>query len=113
MLQQDKPDDFVLATGEMHSVEEFCLYAFAEVGLDLTFEGVDEDRVGFDKDGRVLVAVDPVYFRPTDVEQLLGDASKIKQVLGWEPKVKFEELVRLMAAHDLKLAEKEKLLRGI
>jgi GDPmannose 4,6-dehydratase len=110
MLQQDKPDDYVISTGEMHSVEEFCLHAFAEVGINLTFEGVDEDRVGFDEEGRVLVAVNPVYFRPTDVEQLLGDSSKVKQTLGWEPKVKFKELVKLMAAYDLKLAQQEKLL---
>ena len=113
MLQQDKPDDYVIATGEMHSVEEFCLYAFEEVGIDLTFEGVDEDRVGCDKDGRVLVVVDPVYFRPTEVEQLLGDARKAKEVLGWEPKVKFKELVKLMAAYDLRLAAQEKILQGI
>jgi GDPmannose 4,6-dehydratase len=113
MLQQDKPDDYVIATGEMHSVEEFCLYAFAEVGINLTFEGVDEDRVGFDEDGKVLVSVDPVYFRPADVEQLLGDASKAKRVLGWEPNIKFENLVKLMAAHDLKLAKQEKLLQEI
>jgi len=107
MLQQDAPEDYVLATGEDHSVEDFCREAFACAGMPLEFLGEGVHRHGVDERGRVRVQVDPRYFRPTDVVELLGDASKAADSLGWTPSVKFEELVRLMVAHDLKLAGKE------
>ncbi len=100
MLQQDKPDDFVLATGETHSVEEFCKVAFAHAGIPLEFEGAGEQRKGIDAQGNVRVEVDPRYYRPTEVEMLIGDPTKAKEMLGWEPKVKFEELVRKMVEFD-------------
>ncbi|MBN1403642.1 MAG: GDP-mannose 4,6-dehydratase [Opitutales bacterium] len=101
MLQQDKPDDYVLATGEKHSVREFCTEAFAEVGLPIHFKGEGVDEKGIcDKTGKVLIEVSPSYFRPTEVELLLGDPSKAKRELGWEPKTKFVDLVRIMARAD-------------
>jgi GDPmannose 4,6-dehydratase len=101
MLQYDTPEDFVVATGETHSVREFCELAFAQVGLPLEWRGQDENEVGIGPDGRTLVAIDPQYFRPSEVEFLLGDASKAKRLLGWEPKVTFAQLVHMMVEHDL------------
>ena len=103
MLQQDQPDDFVIATGESHSVREFCTLAFKEVGIELRWEGAGVDEKGIDvKTGKVLVEVDPKYFRPAEVEQLLGDPTKARTVLGWNPhKTSFEELVRIMVQHDM------------
>lgn len=101
MLQLDAPDDFVIATGETHTVREFCDVAFAEAGLALRWEGSAEQECGLDKTGVVRVAVDPAYYRPAEVDLLIGDPSKAKRVLGWEPKVTFEELVRLMTRADL------------
>ena len=102
MLQQDQPDDFVIATGESHSVREFCTLAFKEAGIELRWEGAGVDEKGIDvKTGKVLVEVDPKYFRPAEVEQLLGDPTKARTVLGWNPqKTSFEELVRIMVQHD-------------
>jgi len=101
ILQQEKPGDYVLATGEKHTVREFCAEAFSEVGLPLVFRGEGVDEVGIcEKTGKVLVSVDPGYFRPAEVELLLGDPTKAKTELGWEPKVKFAELVRIMARAD-------------
>jgi GDPmannose 4,6-dehydratase len=101
MLQQEKPGDYVLATGEKHTVREFCTEAFAEVGLPLHFEGKGVDEKGICiKTGKVLVGVDPMYFRPTEVELLIGDPSKAKKFLDWEPKTKFPDLVRIMARAD-------------
>jgi GDPmannose 4,6-dehydratase len=101
MLQQKEPGDFVLATGEKHTVREFCQEAFEEVGLPLNFEGEGVNEVGVcKKTGKVIVKVDPTYFRPSEVELLIGDASKAKRILGWEPKIKFTDLVRLMAKSD-------------
>lgn len=101
MLQQKEPGDYVLATGEKHTVREFCSEAFAEIGLPLRFEGEGVNERGVSvKTGKTLVKVDPTYFRPTEVELLIGDASKAKQVLGWEPKTKFADLVRIMARAD-------------
>jgi GDPmannose 4,6-dehydratase len=109
MLQQDEPGDYVCATGEMRSVREFCGHAFAAVGLPLRFEGEGVAEKGIcEASGRVLVEVSPNYFRPAEVEQLLGDASKAKRVLGWAPQTTFAELVRIMAEADLKLAAWEK-----
>lgn len=109
MLQADTPDDFVIATGEMHSVREFTTLAFKEAGFNLVWKGEGVEEKGYDEStGRILVEVDPKYFRPTEVEQLLGDPSKAKNVLGWNPRTtSFEMLVRLMVQSDIKLVEKE------
>lgn len=108
ILQADRPDDFVLATGEMHSVREFVTASFAEVDRRIEWQGKGIDEVGIDgKTGKVLVKVDPTYFRPTEVELLIGDASKARQMLGWSPKRKFTELVSEMVASDLAAAKRE------
>ena len=103
MLQHDQPEDFVIATGEQHSVREFTERAFAHVGIELRWQGEGVQEQGIDKaTGRVLVEVDPKYFRPAEVETLLGDPTKAKTLLGWNPqKTSFEELVRLMVEHDV------------
>jgi len=102
MLQTDEPDDFVIATGETHSVREFCELAFARVKLPLTWRGQGLDEQGLGPDGRCLVRVDPRYFRPSEVELLLGDASKARTRLGWEPTTRFAALVEMMVEADLK-----------
>ena len=103
MLQHDQPEDFVIATGEQHSVREFTERAFAHVGIELRWQGEGIQEQGIDKaTGRVLVEVDPKYFRPAEVETLLGDPTKAKTLLGWNPqKTSFEELVRIMVEHDV------------
>ena len=103
MLQQDRPDDFVIATGEQHSVREFCLYAFREVGIKLEFMGEGVMEKGVDKrTGKVLVEVSPEFYRPTDVVNLLGNPEKARTVLGWNPlKTSFHELVKIMVQNDL------------
>lgn len=108
MLQQKEADDFVIATGEYHTVREFATLAFSEVGIELEWQGEGVDEKGVDKGtGRVLVEVDPKYFRPAEVEQLLGDPTKAKQKLGWNPtKTSFTQLVKLMVAHDMKKVQK-------
>lgn len=108
ILQHEKPEDFVIATGEMHTVREFCTLAFQEVCIDLSWEGKGVDEKGIDKKtGKVLVEVDPKYFRPSEVEQLLGDPTKARTLLGWNPtKTSFKELVRIMVRHDMKFVEK-------
>ena len=108
ILQNKTPEDFVIATGEMHSVREFCTLAFREVGIELEWSGEGIAEQGIDKaTGRVLVEVDPKYFRPSEVEQLLGDPTKAKTLLGWNPrKTSFEELVRIMVRHDVKFVKK-------
>ncbi len=112
MVQHHEPDDFVIATGENHSVREFVERAFKEVGTTITWQGTGRDEKGIDTEtGRTLVAVDPRYFRPTEVDLLLGDATKANEVLGWKPKVSFGELVRRMVVADLREAEKEQLCR--
>ncbi len=108
MLQQDKPDDYVLATGEMHSVREFVERAFAHVGRTIAWSGEGIAEVGYEpKTGRELVKVDPRYFRPTEVDQLLGDASKAAAKLDWKPKTKFGELVAEMVTSDLANIEQD------
>jgi GDPmannose 4,6-dehydratase len=102
MLQAKTPEDYVIATGKMHSVREFCELAFARVDLPITWRGSAVDEQGIGPDGRVLIRIDPRYFRPTEVDLLLGDCSKAKQSLGWQPKVTFRQLVNLMLDHDLK-----------
>lgn len=103
ILQQPKPDDFVIATGEMHTVREFCTLAFHYAGIELHWQGEGVDEKGIDANGRVLVEVDPKYFRPAEVEQLCGDPTKARTILGWNPrKTSFEQLVKLMVESDLK-----------
>jgi GDPmannose 4,6-dehydratase len=102
MLQHTIPDDYVIATGETHTVEEFCEHAFEYAGMPLEFSGEGVDRKGYDKHGIVRVDVDPSYFRPTEVDFLLGNATKAKNILGWSPQITFQELVGLMVEHDLK-----------
>ncbi|MBE9581530.1 MAG: GDP-mannose 4,6-dehydratase [Proteobacteria bacterium] len=110
MLQQEKPRDYVIATGQSHAVREFVEKSFQEVGSEIVWEGSGVDEVGKDKaTGKVLVRIDPGYFRPTEVDFLLGDASKAKQDLGWEPKVGFDKLVKIMVREDLKEAERDQL----
>jgi GDPmannose 4,6-dehydratase len=113
MLQQATPDDYVLATGETHSVREFVDKAFAAAGHSIVWKGSGENEVGHDaKSGKVLVEVDPRFFRPTEVELLIGDASKARARLGWQPKIMFDELVREMVQSDLKLLAQEGAQRG-
>lgn len=104
ILQYSKPEDFVIATGEMHSVREFCTLAFAEAGINLRWEGKNENEKGINiETNEILVEVDPKYYRPTEVEQLLGNPDKAKKLLGWNPtKTSFRELVRLMVYEDMK-----------
>jgi GDPmannose 4,6-dehydratase len=102
MLQQKKCDDYVIATGEAHSVREMAEEAFKNIGVNLEWKGKGTNEKGIDKKtGKVLIEVDPKYFRPTEVESLVGDASKAKKKLGWKPKVKFRELVKIMVKADL------------
>ena len=108
MLQQDQPDDYVLATGESHSVREFIELAFARVGRSIEWSGQGKDEVGIDAaSGKPLVAVDPRYFRPTEVDHLLGDASKARSRLGWRHTVGFEELVAEMVDSDLQAVKRD------
>jgi GDPmannose 4,6-dehydratase len=111
MLQQDQPEDFVIATGEQHSVREFVELAAARLGLGLRWKGKGVGERGVDAKGREIVAVDPRYFRPAEVETLLGDPSKAKRKLGWSAKVRFEQLVEEMVTEDLKAAERDELVK--
>jgi GDPmannose 4,6-dehydratase len=111
MLQQETPQDFVIATGEQHSVREFVTLAARELEIDIRWEGRGLDERGLDSDGRCVVAVDPRYFRPAEVDSLLGDASKAKRLLGWQPKVTFSELVAEMAREDLLASRRDHLVR--
>lgn len=111
MLQQDKPEDFVIASGVQYSVRHFVEVAAAELGIHVRWEGAGVDEKGYDGNGQCIVSVDPRYFRPTEVETLLGDASKAKAKLGWEPKTSFTELVKEMVREDLKTAERDELVK--
>ena len=112
ILQHSEPDDFVIATGRQWSVREFVDAAFAEIGVALEWRGKGVDEKGVDKkSGKVLVEVDPRYFRPTEVETLLGDAGKAKAKLGWEPRIRFPELIAEMVREDLTLARRDRLCR--
>ena len=107
MLQQDKPDDYVLATGENHSVREFVEEAFNNVNIKILWEGEVDKEVGKDANtGNVIIEVDPKYYRPVDVINLVGDYSKAKKILKWEPKTKFKQLVKVMVNADLKRESK-------
>lgn len=108
MLQQQKPDDYVIATGKQHSVKEFCEIAFRELGIDIEWQGQGLNEKGIDKKtGKVIIEVDPTYFRPTEIESLLGDSTKAREKLGWKPRITFEELVREMVKSDLEEAKKD------
>lgn len=112
MLQQPEPGDYVLATGEMHSVREFCEIAFGEVGRTIAWEGEGVDEIGKDEEsGDVLIRIDPRYFRPTEVEQLLGDPARARAELGWEHKTSFADLVKEMVSEDRELLSTERLAR--
>jgi GDPmannose 4,6-dehydratase len=111
MLQQETPKDYVIATGQQHSVREFVDAAASHLDLEIEWQGTGIDEKGLDKKtGKIIVAVDPRYFRPTEVETLLGDPTMAKEELGWEPRITFEELVNEMAAKDLELAEQQALI---
>jgi GDPmannose 4,6-dehydratase len=110
MLQQEKPDDFCIATGVQYSVRDFVDAAAVELGISVSWKGNGIDEKGFDEKGNCIVAVDPRYFRPTEVETLLGDPSKAKEKLGWTPKITFKELVAEMAQADLEEAKRDDLI---
>jgi GDPmannose 4,6-dehydratase len=111
MLQQEQADDYVIATGETHTVREFCELAFARAGMPLEWRGEGIEEQGVDASGRTLIEVDPRYFRPTEVDLLLGDASKAERQLGWKPRTTFRQLVDLMTDADVVLAESEQRAR--
>lgn len=113
MLQQDTPEDFVIATGEQHTVRDFTEKAFAYNGMQIRWEGKGLDEKGYDVEtGKLLVSVNPAWFRPTDVDNLLGDPTKAKTVLGWNPrKTSYEELIEIMAKHDREIAKRERILK--
>lgn len=111
LMQQEKPEDWVIATGIQYSVRDFVNAASLELGLRITWHGVGVDEVGIDQSGTVIVRVDPRYFRPAEVETLLGDATKAREKLGWTPKISFKELVAEMIREDLKTAERDELVK--
>ena len=113
MLQHQTPEDFVIATGEQHTVRDFTERAFAVNGMTIRWEGTGVDEKGYDSEtGKLLVSVNPKWFRPTDVNNLWGDPTKAKTVLGWNPqKTSYQELVRIMANHDRCLAKRERAMK--
>jgi GDPmannose 4,6-dehydratase len=113
MLQYHTPEDFVIATGETHTVREFSSRVFHEVGIEIEWIGIGQNEIGVDKKtGKTIIEVDPKYYRPTEVELLLGDPTKAKTLLGWNPnKTSFEELIKIMVKSDLKLVEREEKIR--
>jgi GDPmannose 4,6-dehydratase len=111
MLQQDEPEDYLIATGAQHSVREFIEEAAKHLDIHITWKGKGSDEKGYDQDSNCIVAVDPKYYRPTEVDTLLGDPTKAKTKLGWQPKVTFKELVKEMIESDLQLAQKDALLK--
>jgi GDPmannose 4,6-dehydratase len=112
MLQQDEPDDYCISTGVQYSVRDFVEAAFREVGIAIRWEGKGVDEKGYDaRSGALLVEVDPRYFRPTEVETLLGDSSKAKEKLGWVPEITLDEMVAEMVRGDLRISERDELCR--
>jgi GDPmannose 4,6-dehydratase len=111
MLQQDKPEDFVIATGVQYSVRDFVNAAAKELGMTIAWEGEGAEEKGYSAAGQCIVAVDSRYFRPTEVETLLGDASKARIKLGWKPKISFDELVSEMVHEDIRRAERDVLVK--
>lgn len=113
ILQHDKPDDFVVATGETHSVREFAELAFKDVGIEIVWQGEGVEEKGLDSEtGSILIEIDPRYFRPTEVDRLQGDATKARELLGWRPRISFPELVSQMVINDLRTAEKDQLCKN-
>ncbi len=112
MLQQESPEDFVIATGEQHSVREFVDAAAAQLGIEIEWRGEGKGEKGFDADGNCIVAIDPRYFRLAEVDTLLGDASKAREKLGWQPKTSFDDLVREMVEEDLEGAKRDDLVKA-
>jgi len=112
MLQQESPDDYVIATGEQHSVRDFVTMAASKLGIQITWRGKGIEERGYDSNGKCIVTVDPRYFRPTEVDTLLGDATKARKKLGWMPQTSFEELVTEMVNSDLEAAERDALVRN-
>ena len=111
MLQQEEPEDFVIATGKQYSVRDFVNAAAQELEISIDWKGQGVEEKGCDAGGKCIVAVDPRYFRPTEVESLLGDASKAREKLGWVPKTSFEELVTEMVREDFEGAERDELIK--
>ncbi len=111
MLQQDQPEDFVIATGVQYSVRDFVNAAAAEIGMNVTWKGAGVEERGFDDSGKCIISIDPRYFRPAEVETLLGDASKARTKLGWTPRISFEQLVSEMMREDLKSAERDEMVK--
>jgi GDPmannose 4,6-dehydratase len=111
MLQQEQPEDFVIASGVQYSVRQFIEFSAAELGISIKWKGKGVEEKGYDASGKCIVQVDPRYFRPTEVETLLGDPSKAKQKLGWTPKITFQEMVAEMVREDLKSAERDELVK--
>ena len=111
MLHQEEPEDFVIASGIQHSVRDFLDAAATQLNMTILWEGKGVNEKGFDSEGRCVVAVDPRYFRPTEVDTLLGDATKAREKLGWAPKISFVEMVREMVQEDLKTAERDALIK--
>lgn len=111
MLQQDKPEDFVIASGVQHSVRDFVVRAAKHLSIDITWQGHGTGEKGYDQFGNCIVAIDPRYFRPAEVDSLLGDASKAQQQLGWQPQITFEQLVKEMVAEDLSTAQRDHLIQ--
>jgi GDPmannose 4,6-dehydratase len=111
MLQQETPEDFVIATGVQYTVRDFVNAAAGELGMPIRWEGAGPEEKGYDVHGKCIIAVDPCYFRPTEVETLLGDATKAREKLGWTPKITFNELVAEMVREDLKSAERDELVK--
>lgn len=107
MLQTPDPNDYVLATGESHSVREFCEIVFQEAGLPLAWQGTGLEEIGVGPDGQALISIDPHYYRPSEVDTLRGDATRARTELGWQPNVTFDDLAKMMTTHDIKLAEQE------
>jgi GDPmannose 4,6-dehydratase len=111
MLQQDKPEDYVIASGQQHSVREFVNRSAANLGIHIQWQGSGVDEKGYDQDGKCIIEIDPLYFRPTEVETLLGDASKAKKELNWEPSISFDEMIKEMVSSDLIDAKRALLLQ--
>jgi GDPmannose 4,6-dehydratase len=108
MLQQETPDDFVIATGETHTVKEFIEVSFKEIGVDIEWKGENENEKGYDAaTGKVRIEIDKNYYRPTEVDLLIGDPSKAEKILGWKPKVTFEDLVKIMVKADCDMVKKK------
>jgi GDPmannose 4,6-dehydratase len=110
MLQQDKPEDYVIATGVQNSVRDFVNTAAEELEMQITWQGAGAEEKGMDASGRTIVAIDPRYYRPAEVETLVGDYSKAREKLGWTPRTTFRELVAEMVREDLKLAKRDRLI---